>query len=56
MLAAPPVLINGHAKPGAKPVRGSYVQDVVFVEPSLHAITEIQRAIGELVQKARRAS
>jgi hypothetical protein len=56
MLAAPPLLVNGHAKPGAKSVRGSYVQDVVFVEPSLHALTEIERAMTEAGHKARRAS
>jgi hypothetical protein len=56
IIAGPPLQINGHAKPGAKSVRGSYVQDVVFVQPSLHAITEIEQAMSVIASKARRAS
>jgi hypothetical protein len=56
IVAGPPLAINGHAKPGAKSVRGSYVQDIVFVQPSLHAITEIERAMSDIATKARRAS
>ena len=56
IIAGPPLQVNGHAKPGAKSVRGSYVQDIVFVQPSLHAITEIERAMSDIAAKARRAS
>jgi|SRR5215469_13417120 len=56
IIAGAPLAITGHAKPGAKSVRGSYIQDVVFVQPSLHAITEIERAMRDITAKARRAS
>ncbi len=56
MLAAPPLLVQATANAGVKSVRGSYVQDIVFVEPSLQAITEIERAMNEISHGARRAS
>jgi hypothetical protein len=56
IIAGPPLQVNGHAKPGAKSVRGSFVQDIVFVQPSLHVITEIERAMSDIAAKARRAS
>lgn len=55
IVAGPPLAIIGHAQPGAKSVRGSYVQDVTFVQPSLHAITEIEQCIALTARKARRA-
>jgi len=56
MIGAPVLTMTGRAKPGAKPVRGSFVQDVEFIEPSLRAIGEIERAIGEVRRSARQAS
>jgi hypothetical protein len=56
MIGAPVLTVAGRAKLGAKAVRGSYVQDVEFVEPSLRAIAEIERAMRDVAQKSRRAS
>lgn len=56
MIGAPALTMTGRARPGAKPVRGSYVQDVDFVEPSLRAIAEIDRAMAELRRSSKQAS
>jgi hypothetical protein len=56
MIGAPVLTVTGRAKAGAKAVRGSYVQDVELVEPSLRAIAEIERAMHDVSHKARRAS
>jgi len=55
-IGAPPISVTGRAKPGAKLLRGSYVQDIVFVEPSLRAIAEIERAMNDVRKNARQAS
>ena len=55
MIGAPVLMMVARAKPGAKPVRGSYVQDVEFVEPSLRALAEIERAMGEAKSRRSRA-
>ena len=57
MIGQPILTMMARAKPGAKPVRGTYVQDVVFVEPPLRSIAEIERSMAEIKQKhSRRAS
>lgn len=48
--------LMGRPKPGAKSVRGSYVQDVVFVETSLAAIAQIEKAVAEVARTTQRAS
>ncbi len=53
MIGAPALVMTGRAKPGAKLMRGSYVQDVAFVEPTLRAIAEIERAMREVGRNSR---
>ena len=56
MIGGSLLTVTARAKPGVKAVRGSYVQDVEFVEPSLRAIAEIERSMDEVGRKAQRAS
>jgi len=51
-----PLTLSGRARPGAKTVRGTYVQDVDFLEPSLKAIGEIERAVAGIRARRSRAA
>lgn len=47
MIGSPVMVLAATVKPGVKPVRGTFVQDVEFVDPELRAVGEIERVMIE---------